>query len=280
MRNRNFKKSTVGTIDRKLLIRADKEDQYAATIDAIERGLAFPERMRPENLSQIVKYFDEIGADTTENVLDYFSEIEKIENGARKFFEGSDDLLIKACSDVGFNVGRIKGLEKYLAKYGLPKYALNSVILVRVLKVVLSNLKEAEKIIEQAYAQGTIDEEVVDALTDCAIVKWDNDDGNKNNKKKSKPSFKSKFSEEEEEDTYDPFTRNSRRNSGIGSGGLFGSSGFGGINNNSRFGSSGFGNSGSGRSSGKFDNYDFGRSGKLLNNGKNKTKTKTNPFKR
>lgn len=290
MRNRNFKKSTVGTIDKKLLIRADKEDQYAATIDAVERGLAFPERMRPENLAQIVNYFDDIESEATENVVDYFSELEKIESGARKFFEGSDDDLIKACSDVGFNVGRLKGLEKYLAKFGLPKYALNSVVLIKVLKVVLSNLKEAEKIIEQAYAQGAIEEEVVDALTECAIVKWENDDGKKD-KKKKKPSFKSKFSANDEEDEDDAFSgfgnRGSRfGGSSFGGSSKFGSSGFGGSSfgssgfGNSGFGSSGFGSSNLGGSSSKFGSSGFGGSGKLLNNGKNKTKTKTNPFKR
>lgn len=292
LKPRNVAKSKVRRITPKeakmsedLLRRIEPTDNYVSTLKDVESVVATPEKiLKGENLQSIVAYFDGMTSKLPEALSDMFSITEEFENGAEALIEGAEDELIKDLDGIGLHVKRLKNIERLVRETEILKLATNSHYLLSVMKALLSIQGEIKKVIYQAYEEGGIADEVVDALADLGLVEWENETPKstenkfKATKKDTQPSssgnkakFKSGFSKDTDEG--DDYTRRT----------------FGG-NPKSKFDSM-FGGFGSGRNSGfggKNTGFGgkFGAPAKEKGFGFKKSQTgnglgaKKNPFKR
>lgn len=228
LKPRNVSKSKVRRITPKeakmsedLLRRIEPTDNYVSTLKDVESVVATPEKiLKGENLQSIVAYFDGMTSKLPEALSDMFSITEEFENGAEALIEGAEDELIKDLDGIGLHVKRLKNIERLVRETEILKIATNSHYLLSVMKALLSIHGEVKKVIYQAYEEGGIADEVVDALAELGLVEWENETPKstenkfKATKKDAQPSpsgtkakFKSGFSKDTDEG--DDYTRRS-----------------------------------------------------------------------
>lgn len=271
-----------------LLRRIEPTDNYVSTLKDVESVVATPEKiLKGENLQSIVAYFDGMTSKLPEALSDMFSITEEFENGAEALIEGAEDELIKDLDGIGLHVKRLKNIERLVRETEILKLATNSHYLLSVMKALLSIQGEIKKVIYQAYEEGGIADEVVDALADLGLVEWENDTPKatenkfKSTKKDAQPSasgtkakFKSGFSKDTDDDDYP------RRSFGGSPKSKFDSM-FGGFGSGRNSGFGGFGK----KDTGSFGSK-FGAPSKEKGFGFKKSQTgnglgaKKNPFKR